>query len=271
LALIIFLSSIYLIDLVAVIYMLVNRKYPPIKSKSPGIMAAAYVSAIAWKLGDYLIDGHIHMVGPVLSNCKAFGVWLRLLLGVCAISALFALRSYGLYRVFCANLPYTGFGFYLPFMVYCACLLAYGIVIQFMSPTSTIRYVPELEACFYPNGFKGALLAFIWATWLFVAFINWKIRNIKSSFNESKEMALACFIVFTVLIYSTVIEFAAPYYPFNLTQRIVTTSLDHVAVNIVWWTIMGPPIFNCLFRRERYLEFWIRKLKRDGLQREYQI
>ncbi|KAJ1964919.1 hypothetical protein GGI12_001116 [Dipsacomyces acuminosporus] len=271
LTLIIVIATIYGINLLAVLFMLWNHKYPPIKSKSPWLMASAYVSGIFWFVGDLQINLHIHLVGPILSNCKLLGVWFRLLMGVCTISSLIALRSYGLYRVFCLNLPYSGFGFYLPFMIYCACMVIYGVVIQCLSSRTTIVYVPYLEACFYPDGFKAALLAFIWITWLIVAFMNWKIRNIKSSFNESKEMAMACFVVFAVLIYNTVIEFALPYYPFSLKLRLLSTVLDHLAVNIVWWTIMGPALFSCLFYKESYLDYWKTKLRMDGLQKEYQL
>ncbi|KAJ2660720.1 hypothetical protein IWW48_002817 [Coemansia sp. RSA 1200] len=270
-AMIIVISVVYGIDLLAVIYMLWNRHYPPLKSKSPLLMAFAYMSCVCWFIGDLQINGHVHLAGTALTNCKGVGVWVRVLLGVCTVSSLIALRSYGLFRVFRHNLPYNGFGFYLPFLAYCGCTLIYGIVAQVLSPKITVEYMPLLDICYCPKPFRAALYGYIWATWVLVALINWKIRNIKSSFNESREMTVSCVFVFIALTFNTVLQFKSPQYPFHQVQRIVTTSLDHLVTNLVWWTIIGGPLLNCLFRRQKHLGYWKAKLRKDGLQNEYDI
>ncbi|KAJ2892757.1 hypothetical protein IWW38_003096, partial [Coemansia aciculifera] len=134
LGLIIAISVVYGIDLLAVIFMLWNRNYPPLKSKRPLLMAAAFVSCVCWFIGDLQINGHVHLAASGLTNCRGIGVWVRVLLGVCTVSSLIALRSYGLFRVFRQNRPYRGLGLYLPFLVYCACTLVYGIIAQALSP-----------------------------------------------------------------------------------------------------------------------------------------
>ncbi|KAJ2216792.1 hypothetical protein EV179_001082 [Coemansia sp. RSA 487] len=270
-AMIIVISAVYGIDLFAVIFMLWNRRYPPLKSKGPLLMAAAYIACVFWFIGDLQINGHVHLAGTVLTNCKGIGVWVRVLLGVCTVSSLIALRSYGLFRVFKQNLPYRGIGLYLPFLVYCACTLVYGVVAQILSPSVTVEYMALLDICYCPKPFRGALYGYIWVTWLLVAIINWKIRNIKSSFNESREMAVSCVFVFIALIFNTVLQFTSPQYPFHQIQRIVTTSLDHLVTNLVWWMIMGGPLLNCLFRRQKYFEYWKAKLRKDGFQNEYDM
>ncbi|KAJ2458072.1 hypothetical protein GGF42_002299 [Coemansia sp. RSA 2424] len=271
LGLIIAISVLYGIDLLAVIFMLWNRNYPPLKSKRPLLMAAAFASCVCWFIGDLQINGHVHLAASGLTSCRGIGVWVRVLLGVCTVSSLIALRSYGLFRVFRQNRPYRGLGLYLPFLVYCGCTLVYGIIAQALSDKVTVEYLPLLDLCYCPKPFRAALYAYIWITWLFVAVINWYIRGIKSSFNESREMAWSCFFVFAILTFSTVLQFAQPEYPFHQTQRLLTTGMDHLGTNLVWWAIMGEPLFNCLFRRRKYLEYWTAKLKKDGLQNEYEI
>ncbi|KAJ2513912.1 hypothetical protein H4217_006061, partial [Coemansia sp. RSA 1939] len=123
-------SAVYGIDAVAVGYLLWNRRYPPLRSKSPAIMAGCMAAAVLWFAGDIQVNGHAPLAATQMTNCRAFGVWVRILLGVCALSALIAMRSYGLYRVFCRNLPYNGLGLYLPFAGYGVCILAYGVVSQ---------------------------------------------------------------------------------------------------------------------------------------------
>ncbi|KAJ1962512.1 hypothetical protein GGI12_002610 [Dipsacomyces acuminosporus] len=271
LALIIAISSVYAFNLLAVVFLLWNRNYPPLKSKGPVLMSFALLSCICWFIGDLQINGHVHLSGTILTNCKGVGVWMRVLLGVCTVSSLIALRSYGLYRVFRQNLPYNGLGFYLPFVVYSACTIVCGIVTQVLKPSATVEYIEPLDVCYCPKPFRAALYVYIWATWLLIAIINWKIRSIKSSFNESREMAFSCFVVFAILTFNTALQFSKPAYIFNQTQRLLTTGLDHVATNLVWWSIMGVPLFNCLLNRSGYLQYWKEKLRKDGLQHEYDI
>ncbi|KAJ1814834.1 hypothetical protein LPJ56_002801 [Coemansia sp. RSA 2599] len=234
-------------------------------------MAAVYLGCACWLLGDFQINGHVHLAGTPLTNCRLWGVWFRVILGVCTVSSLIALRSYGLFRVFKQNKPYRGLGMYLPFMVYCGCTLVYGIIAQVLKPSVTVLYIPLLDICYCPTPFRAALYGYIWATWVFVAIVNWKIRNIKSSFNESREMTFSCIVVFAILTFSTALQLSNPEYPFNQKLRILSTAMDHLGTNLVWWAIMGVPLFNCLFNRKKYLEYWSNKLRKDGLQHEYDV
>ncbi|KAJ1892465.1 hypothetical protein LPJ66_006325 [Kickxella alabastrina] len=266
------LSVIYSLNLLSVIFMLYNRHYPPIKSKSPILMAFAQLSCVFWFIGDIQINGHVHLANnTILTNCKGIGIWVRVLLGVCTVSSLIALRSYGLYRVFRQNRPYRGWGLYMPFFVYCVCTLVYGIIAQVLSPSVTVEYIQSLDICYCPTPFRAALYGYIWVTWMFVALVNWKIRNIKSSFNESREMAFSCFVVFVILTFSTALHLSKPTYVFSQKFRILSTAMDHIGTNLVWWAIMGVPLGNCLFNRRRYLDKWAVKLREDGLQNEYDL
>ncbi|KAJ1898608.1 hypothetical protein LPJ66_002647 [Kickxella alabastrina] len=62
-----------------------------------------------------------------------------------------------------------------------------------------------------------------------------------------------------------------PKYPLDVHLRIVNTSIDHIVINSLWWLIMGLPLFKSVFSRQQYLYIWINKLRKDGLQKEYDI
>ncbi|ORX68853.1 hypothetical protein DL89DRAFT_294036 [Linderina pennispora] len=264
-------SAIYALDLLAVLYLIRNRNYPSLKSKSPGILVAAYFSSILWFVGDIQVNGLVHLHGTPLTNCKLFGVWLRIILGVCTVSSLVALRAYSLFRVFKQNRPFKGLGMYIPFIIYSIWLVSYGIVSQVLAPSITIKYMDILDVCVYTHAYKASLFIFLWITWLYVAAVNWKIRNIKSSFNESREMGFSCAVVFAVLTFTTVLKYVRPAYLFDRKLRLVTTSLDHIAVNLVWWRLAGVPLVNCMLRQKQYLHYWTNKLSEDGLQQKYDV
>ncbi|KAJ2756857.1 hypothetical protein GGI19_000512 [Coemansia pectinata] len=271
LIMVIIISIVYFIQLLAVIYMLCNRTYPPIKAKNPVLMTCVFISSIMWFTGDIQANGHAPLKGTPLQNCKAFGVWVRVLLGVCGIGALIVLRSYGLYRVFCRNLAYRGLGFYIPFIVASACMIIYGIVLQALPGSVTLEYKELVDLCYYNDKYKASLYALLWLTWVIIAGLNWCIRNIKSSFNETREMMIVCIIVFGVLSFMTAMSYTHARYPLNLTLRILATSLDQFAATAVWWLMMAVPLFKCLTNRQRYLKEWIYTLREDGLQQAYHI
>ncbi|KAJ1878871.1 hypothetical protein H4R99_003158 [Coemansia sp. RSA 1722] len=271
LGVVIALSSVYFIDLIAVAFILLNRRYAPIRAKNPFLMTLLFLASVFWCIGDEIVNGHLPLANSTFTDCRSWAILVRVLFGICLMCAIFAIRSYALYYVFKLNRPCRGLGFILPIIFYAGCILAFLIVAYALHPEKSALYVPSLDLCKLDTPFKISIYVFIWITWAFVAFINYKIRNIKSSFNESREMAVACFILLVVMLFNTLVQFIHPYYSFNKGYRISSTLLDHVATNTIWWTIMGSPIINCLFRRKQYLEEWTMKLRQDGLQREYHV
>ncbi|KAI7833598.1 hypothetical protein BX661DRAFT_222450 [Kickxella alabastrina] len=264
-------GSIYFVNLLATLYLLWNRRYPPLKSKNPMLMTLIMISLFLWFVGDLQANGHVTLANSPMTNCKGFGLWMRLLLGVCGMLSLVALRAYGLYRIFYLHRPYHGLGLYMPFFVYYLCVLVYGIVAQALKPAITTHYIAELDICTFHPGFKATLFALLWVSLLIVVVVHWRIRKIKSSFNESREMMVSCVISSAVLMYVTIMHYLRPLYPLDIRQRIVATSLEHFAANVLWWAIMSVPMYNCLFNRHIYLNHWIHKLRRDGLQKEYDV
>ncbi|KAJ2741330.1 hypothetical protein GGI20_005261 [Coemansia sp. BCRC 34301] len=264
-------SALYFLQLIAVAFMLWNRSYPPIKAKNPGLMACVFVSSVMWFTGDIQANGHAPLRNTPLENCKAFGVWVRVLLGVCGMSALIGLRSYGLHRVFCRGRAYRGLAFYVPFLIASALMLVYGIVLQILPADVTIRYSAPGDLCLYNDKYKASLYALLWVTWIAIAVLNWRTRGIKSSFNEAREILSACAIVFGVLTFMTVLSYTFARYPLRLGLRIVATSLDQFAAQAVWWLMMAVPLFKCLTDRQRYLKEWVFKLRTDGLHHAYHV
>ncbi|KAJ1901434.1 hypothetical protein LPJ66_000803 [Kickxella alabastrina] len=271
LIMLIVISAVYSIDFLAVVYMLWNRNYPPIKSKNVIIMTLLMTVSIVWFIGDLQSNGHLPLANTPLTNCKAFGMWMRVLLGAGGMCSLIALRAYGLYRVFFLFKPYHSMGLYLPFFLYWICAVIVGLILQFLKPAITTQYVGFIDLCEFHNTFLALLFVFLWLSLFMVVAAHWMIRNIKSSFNEGREMMVTCVIMFTVLLTATVVNYSRPQYPLEVYLRIFVTSIDHIATNSLWWLIMGKSLYKCVFYRQRYLDQWIYKLRKDGLQKEYEV
>ncbi|KAJ2032862.1 hypothetical protein IW146_006045 [Coemansia sp. RSA 922] len=271
LIMVIVISVAYVFRFASLLFMLWHRKYPPIKAKNLIIMSLVFATSIFWFVGDIQMNNHAPLKGSSMTECKAIGVWMHIVLGVCAVSALIELRSYGLYQVFCLNRPYRGPPLYISVVGTSLFLLTFGIIVSALPGHITVMYAEPFDMCTMTDGYKAAVLAIIWVTWLVVAWFNWHIRNIKSSFNEVREVTIAGVVVFSILTFTTVLAYAMPKYPLNVKVRVVSTSLGHIATALIWWMTMSVPLYMCLTDREGYLKRWIQKLRQDSLQRAYHV
>ncbi|KAJ2777515.1 hypothetical protein H4R18_005119 [Coemansia javaensis] len=269
--LIIVLTTVYAVTSTAVVYMLFHRNYPPIRCKSPLLLAAIVVCSMVWLVGDLQSNGHVQLQGTALENCKAFGLWMRIVLGVLTVSALWAVRAYGVLRVFRSSKPFSGRGMYVLLCLFFVHFAVFGIVTQALGPSKTMSYVRPLDVCNLSPKVLTVSLTTIWVIWAGVVVLSWMARNIKTSFSETRETVFGCIVVFAILTCVTATMYAAPYYPFSVRLRVMSTVVDHVATNSYLWLVMAKPVFNCMFCREQYLDRWMATLIEDGLELQYDV
>ncbi|KAJ2741882.1 hypothetical protein GGI20_004872 [Coemansia sp. BCRC 34301] len=261
--------GIYLFNFAAVLFMLWNHKYPPLKSKNPILMLFIFLSSIFWLAGDLQVNGHAPLKGTPFTNCKFFGVWMHVLMGVSVMSSLIGLRSYGLYRVFCKGRPFRGVALYVSVAITVSFILSFGIISQALPAPISVYYMDLVDMCFFGPEYRAGLITFVWVNWAAVIAINWRIRHINCSFNETREIFLACGVVFLVLIGMTTLTYVVPEFALEARYRILATSMNHFGAISVWWLLLYKPMYECLTNRQGYLDEWMRKLRQDGQQEAY--
>ncbi|KAI8320911.1 hypothetical protein GQ54DRAFT_248670, partial [Martensiomyces pterosporus] len=271
LATIVLLSIVYTFDLCAIAFLLWNRNYAPLKSKYPILMSLCLVGMFVWFLGDLVLKSHVHVVGPVLSNCMLFCVWMRVVFGCFFVSALISIRSYALFCIFRRNRAFRGKYAYFSSGIAAFAALMFILVTYMLPKDRAVFYIPFVQMCSMSYTYRAIVQGLLWMTWVINAFINYRLRHITSSFNESREMGVACVCVLLLITYITVILYVYPLYPTAVSLRVSETVISHVITNFLWWFIMYIPMYNCAFRREEYLAQWKDKLVKDGLQKQYQI
>ncbi|KAJ1830205.1 hypothetical protein LPJ63_005078 [Coemansia sp. RSA 2711] len=271
LAVIVVLSLVYLVNFIAVAFLIYNRNYPPLKSKYPFLMGTIMVSMFVYFLGDLVLKSHVHVRGPLLSNCMLFCVWLRIVLGAYTVSVLTTIRSYALFCIFVCNRAFRGKYVYVSTGLALLLAVVFVIVTYTMPGEESVRYVGLIEMCSMSYTYRAIVQGLLWLVWLVNALLNFRLRHINSSFNESREMFVACVCVFTLLAFNTAILYAFPLYPTRVYLRATETLCSHLIANFLWWFIMFSSIYNCAVRRTAYLSEWKDTLMRDGLQKQYQI
>ncbi|KAJ2513911.1 hypothetical protein GGI11_002453 [Coemansia sp. RSA 2049] len=266
-----FFGTVYAIDLLAVVYLLWNHRYPPLKSKGPILMALLFAGSVLWFVGDIQANGIVPLAGSALARCRVFAFWVQMLLGGCLFSAVLGIRLYMLFHVFRLNMSARGWRFFAPVAAYLACLAAFGVLSVALGPEVTSRYDAALDVCDSNTPLTKAVVAFAWVSIALVVALTWAIRNIKSSFDESREMTFACALMLASLVFSTAVHFARPHYALSRGYRIAATAVNHVTANAVWWALLGRPLLNCALRRDAYLRRWVAQLQQDGLQHQYNL
>ncbi|KAJ1901667.1 hypothetical protein LPJ66_000635 [Kickxella alabastrina] len=103
-------SIVYLFNFLAVVYMLWNRNYAPIKSKNVIVMALIMAVSVVWFVGNLQSNAHVPVAGTLMTNCKAFGMCMWVIIGAGGMCSLTAFRAYGPYRVFYLHKPFHGLG-----------------------------------------------------------------------------------------------------------------------------------------------------------------
>ncbi|KAJ2487098.1 hypothetical protein EV174_000709, partial [Coemansia sp. RSA 2320] len=268
---IIVLSTMYFIELIALCYQVYNRRYPPLRVKNVPLMCSLYVGAVIWFVGDISTGGLIHISQTAaLRNCKLTLIWLRACLGSYFVTAMFSLRCFSLYYVFCRGKAFTGRVVYLSLSVTVLALLLFGTIATVVPSELTTHYVEIFEICDANRNFIIAMLLICWLIMAFTAVMSWRMRNIPFSFNERMEVFASFVLLIVVSTLNTVCLLAINVYPASLGWRTALVYANHVGASVAYWIIMGEATYNCIFNREKYLQYWIGTLREDGTKQQYQ-
>ncbi|KAJ1936808.1 hypothetical protein FBU59_004942 [Linderina macrospora] len=128
-----------------------------------------------------------------------------------------------------------------------------------------------LEICFINPHLVTALMSMMWTIWTVYMITIYLLRNVRSSFNEFREMTGSLVILILCTIFNQIVLYQVPRFPLSLGWRIAMITIDQVTGNYIWWMIMGRTIYNCMFRRDEYLIQWRHKMIDDGLRAEYGV
>ncbi|KAJ2158377.1 hypothetical protein GGF46_003825 [Coemansia sp. RSA 552] len=264
------LSTMYLIEFIALCYQLHHRNYLPLKVKNMPIMFSLYLGGVSWFLGDIFTGGLVHLrQSPVLRNCKLTIIWLRACIGAYYVTSIFALRCYSLYYVFRKGKAYNSKALLWSLGVAVASILLFGVVSTLVPEEMTTYYEEIMDLCYISREYIIAVLTVIWSIWLYTAIMTWRMRKVPFCFNERTEMATAFCLLLLVSVMNTVCLLVITVYPASLAWRTSLLYVNHVGASVGYWVVMGVPTYHCIFNREEYLQRWIQTLKQDHMEREY--
>ncbi|KAJ2613907.1 hypothetical protein EV177_002310 [Coemansia sp. RSA 1804] len=254
-------ASVYLIQLAAVAYVVVNRKYAPIRALCPLSLAVMYAGSVVWFVGDVFTDDMAHPRG-IATNCIVTTVWLRMVLGqnvvfgVLLVHAVLAMLRY----TFHIDTTHSSRRRWIQFIAtagFAACDIALAIVATLLPKDRTVRFVDVLDVCEFKQAFKNMGVVQAWLLWgasfLISALVASKAR---CAHNEGRNLVAACVALSAALTFHTVVYYRKPMYPATLGWRIAAVCINQTSCLVAWWIIAGRTIYGCILYRDVYLAEW---------------
>ncbi|ORX70873.1 hypothetical protein DL89DRAFT_315556 [Linderina pennispora] len=209
----------------------------------------------------------------IFSHCKLWSAWMMLALGLGVMLPAMVLRLILYYRVFILKSSGTGQDnilvkharVYWPFYILWSPLLCACIVAEILPGNQTIDYVDigGAHVCMMAPAMSYFVISYYCFLALLACALYIRMRSVAKVFNEFK---LGLWIVATFLINCTldlaVVFTGSAKFAWG---RIVPTILYLLTYNGYFWLIIGPPIFNHIFRREAALREIIDIMHEDGI------
>ncbi|KAJ2884462.1 hypothetical protein FB639_001955, partial [Coemansia asiatica] len=232
-------------------------------------MTGIFLHSVFFLLGDLTLCGLVHVRGPFFGNCILMLVWFRSMLGNFSLGALLTIRSYKFYRVFCKNKPVYGYMRILPYVLYIVLIFFVGLISTLVPRRMTMLYLESIEFCAVNQDLVTTYSVMLWGMWGVYMVMMWLLRNVRSSFNEFKEMAISLGVLVICTISNQALLYSVPLLPTVLHWRILLVAMDQFTANYIWWLIMLKPLYHCIFNHESYLSYWKQKMTNDGLRAQY--
>ncbi|ORX73072.1 hypothetical protein DL89DRAFT_265228 [Linderina pennispora] len=251
------------------VYAYANRSYLPLKAKNIPLMIYTFISSVLWYFGDIYTFFTLPKYNRV--TCVAANSWLRMCLGGYLWMSLFQARLYQYISIFIWKQRVKGKYFWYPMIYMVSIPLVYGIVSIALPEENGIRYVPERKGCDGSMNLFYMSISFCFLQMLAFIFVLFYSRHINTCFSEYRQVVW-CFIVACVCL---IIGIATAWIPLT-PERIfifgaLNTMLPILVAQVYFFVILGPPVFHCMFNRQKHLSYFAQRLRESNMTREYQL
>ncbi|KAI8319726.1 hypothetical protein GQ54DRAFT_24911 [Martensiomyces pterosporus] len=257
----------------AVIYMIWNRKYPPIKAKQVWVTAALGCSIVPLSLSTAVVSGATTQTG-VFKDCHSWASWGLMLFGFGPVFSLANYRLITFYRVFVANKVYSLrrkrswkefancywplAALFLPALVSC-------VVTEILpeEKSAGFQMYNGIPTCFFRMNYAYWIASYCFAQVLVSWILYFLMRGIAKSFNEFKTVLPGLLILTcSLILYTVVLALGGVGYVWGRSLNAVVFS---VGINSYFWLIVAKPIFGHIFQRDRCLKSFLEAMHEDGL------
>jgi hypothetical protein len=212
------------------------RKASVLASRAPLLVAKSTIGGAAWTIFVLLMDDHVQDPEFYGGACTAFGLWLPWLAGCAPWNAFFVQRLCVMDK---ANYGERSYHSWLPLTPF----VLMGVMCVIVIIGEGIHHVecPGLgEFCYTDITFRGMVLGFLAFEAILCATYLWKLRALKSYFNNFKVLFGGIIVLVIVLIEQAAL--IGSHSKHTATGRLMFTLGAVFAVHLILWCQVGGPM-----------------------------
>ncbi|RKP25430.1 hypothetical protein SYNPS1DRAFT_22607 [Syncephalis pseudoplumigaleata] len=256
-------ATLFAISLTGLAIALAKRSFPPIKAKSPHLVALALLANIAFWIGKLHAHGFIGY-GGILQNCTLWGIWVQCVLGVCLMNAVLSLRYQRLYTVLILRQSAWNLRTYVPSILYAFVVLVCAVLSSAMPERMGFYWDEQSRNCFSTAASMYLFLPCVVIGVTTLALLTWRLRRVRDAFNEYRETRYGVILLLVAVAINAVLM-ATGYGRYRWAKHVLVV-ISFLWGNLYFWMVMGKPIYGYLFDRHRCQERFVAGLEIDTCQ-----
>ncbi|KAJ1643666.1 hypothetical protein J3B02_003232 [Coemansia erecta] len=198
--------------------------------------------------------------------------WLRMSLGVYSIISCHIFRIYQYHCIFQWKIRATGIYLWLPILSWSLFPFIYGILASALPENLGISVkLNDPPVCYAAKPSYFVALAFLIILLLCWVYATLLMNRVNVCFNEYRELLLViCSTVFVVIV-QVVLRWVPGIGDSGFAYNTMTSMTDILIGQISFFVLVFKPASHCLFDRDEYLHVFLRTLRRENRQSEYEL
>ncbi|KAI8321381.1 hypothetical protein GQ54DRAFT_261879 [Martensiomyces pterosporus] len=263
-------SGMLFASFLVLVYINLNRTYTPLKCKNIPLINVLFASISIWFIGDVYVD-HPSLVHATRPICIATISWLRMSLGMYCVVCCYTFRIYEYICIFQWRIRATGRHLWVPLALWALVPLAYGVLASALPPSSGIEYVEDTMICRASKPIYFIAVAALIVLALVCGYATFAARHLNACFNEFRELLPMVFVTLTVCVVQVTFRWIPDIGGNVFTYNTLVTITDFIVGQVSFYALVTKPVYHCAVDRDEYLKYFLRKLKRENLEEEYEI
>ncbi|KAI8326529.1 hypothetical protein GQ54DRAFT_307516 [Martensiomyces pterosporus] len=192
-------------------------------------------------------------------------------LGIYLFFALFQLRVYLYISIFNWKRRAKGVYLWVPIGYHVAVPLAYAIVAAALPQSLGYGYSPDTYTCMNHDAIYYIGIGLTAFQFLISAGLTFKARKINTCFNEFREFVIILAIAMVAGVLSICTRMMSGWQDRSYTVDALDTAAEFIPAQAYFFVVLGPPIYHSIVDKDEYLAYFMRKMLKANLVRQYDM
>ncbi|KAJ2351011.1 hypothetical protein H4S02_013694, partial [Coemansia sp. RSA 2611] len=165
----------------------------------------------------------------------------------------------------------TGKHLWIPIALWTVLPLTYGILASVLPEDKGNSYVTDPPMCIAEKPVYFVAVAFTVILMLFWVYATVLMRRVNVCFNEYRELLVVIISTIFVVLMQVVLRWIPAIGETGFAYNTLASMSDVLIGQISLFLIIYKPTYHCVANKEDYLKYFLRTLKRENRQTEYEL